>query len=372
MRVRTFPVAAGLVWLASACPADIDPLSGIDFVTVGAAGNAPWTGGGSANGRGQVNYQYRIGKYEVTTAQWAEFMNAAFDRPAGDAIPWVQTPFIWGASGTTPNNSANPNARHWTVPAGNEMRATGGISWRTAAIYCNWLCNGKATNREAFLTGAYDVSTFASIGGRYLDQLAHTPGAAYYIPTWDEWIKAAHYDPSKSNPDGTTGGYWTYSNSSDSPLIAGPPDIGTANYGFTSPSPYSIMLGSYNVQSPWGLYDAAGFTGEWTEEALYGVPGDPPTDRLYEGSQWGFEAVFADMVRSPGGGDFPGLSGSWVGFRIASIPSPAVWSVVAGFLIHSTLRRRRRHEKDFDSGGRRAVAVRGGCARDRKGPGDEP
>lgn len=325
--------------------ADVDPVSGIDLVTVGTPGNAPWSGGGSAQGRGQVNYEYRIGKYEVTTAQWAEFMNAAYDRPAGDAIPFMQTPFIWGGAGTTPNNASNPSARRWTVPAGNEMLPAGGISWRVAAIYCNWLNSGKATNREAFLNGAYDVSTFGyNPSGFYTDQLTHNPGAAYYIPTWDEWIKAAHYDPNKVNGDGSTGGYWLYSNSSDSPLIAGPPGVGTANYGFTSPSPYSIPLGAYaNVATPWGLFDAAGATGEWTEEALYGVPGGPPTDRLYEGSQWGFNAVVADTVRYGGGSESPSISGSWSGLRVAaSIPSPAVWSIAAGFFMHATRRRRQR------------------------------
>jgi hypothetical protein len=68
--------------------ADIDPLSGIDFVTVGAVGNAPWAGDGTPDdqsiGRGSVGYEYRIGKFEITTAQYVEFLNAAFDRAPSD------------------------------------------------------------------------------------------------------------------------------------------------------------------------------------------------------------------------------------------------------------------------------------------------
>jgi formylglycine-generating enzyme required for sulfatase activity len=42
----------------------------IDWVTVGNAGNAA-----DANGYGAVSYNYRIGKYEVTNAQYGEFLN---------------------------------------------------------------------------------------------------------------------------------------------------------------------------------------------------------------------------------------------------------------------------------------------------------
>ena len=45
--------------------ADTDPVSGVDFVTVGAVGNAAWPGDGTippefdrAIGRGAVNYEY--------------------------------------------------------------------------------------------------------------------------------------------------------------------------------------------------------------------------------------------------------------------------------------------------------------------------
>ncbi|HYF14052.1 MAG TPA: hypothetical protein VD971_03150, partial [Phycisphaerales bacterium] len=76
--------------------ADIDPVSGIDMVTIGAAGNAPWQGNGTpfdqTIGRGSVGYEYRIGKFEVSTANWVEFYNAAYDRPPTDWIPYVLPP----------------------------------------------------------------------------------------------------------------------------------------------------------------------------------------------------------------------------------------------------------------------------------------
>jgi len=205
MRRRWRIVRAALLGGMSILPevawAQVDPNSGIDFVHIGAVGNAPWTGNGTAGdqaiGRGGVNYPYNIGRFEVTTAQWVDFFNAAYDRPPSDALPNLLPPTYWGAVGTTPHT---PGGQRWAVPPGHEMYPVGNISWRMAAMYCNWLCNNKSTDRSAFLNGAYDVSTFGYSGNSITDQPTHTPGARYWIPTLDEWIKAAHYDPQPLRP----------------------------------------------------------------------------------------------------------------------------------------------------------------------------
>ncbi len=169
---------AALAWLGLACVgvagtparADVDPLTGIDFVRIGAVNNPGYDGPDPFNrvlGRGSVGYEYNIGRTEVPSSLWREFVAAAFNRP--DPLPWVQRPLQVG-SGNMPN---------------------GGVSWRTAAIFTNWLCNDKRTDRAAFMNGAYDVSTFRSIGAPdgtpiFLDQWTHNPGAKYWIPTLDE------------------------------------------------------------------------------------------------------------------------------------------------------------------------------------------
>jgi formylglycine-generating enzyme required for sulfatase activity len=181
---RSAAAALMAVALASPARADVDPLTGIDFVTINAPGNAPWPGDGRSSdqaiGRGAVNYTYALGRFEVTTAQWAEFFNAAFDRPDPLPIPSLRAPTLWGGTSTTP---INPGRSRWTVRPGNEMVPVGGITWRTAAIYCNWLTNGKATNQAAFMNGAYDASTLFNVGNGFRDQPTHNPGAKYWIPT---------------------------------------------------------------------------------------------------------------------------------------------------------------------------------------------
>ena len=343
-REKALTTLASLALIAPCAVAQVDP-SGIDFVTITHAGNAPYQSifpSDFVNGRGGVDYEYRLGKFEVTTAQWVEFFNAAYDRSDG-FFPHLRPPGHWGATATTPNT---PGGLRWAVPAGNEMMPVGNISWRMAAMYCNWLHNDKSTDRSAFMNGAYDVSTFGFNGGIFTDQLARHPDARYWIPTWDEWLKAAHYDPNKVNADGTTGGWWQYSNGSDTPYVYGPPPsmggVGEANAGFTTPSPFAIPLGSYATTSPWGLYDMAGGTTEWTESIVTADTGQ--RNRIFDGSYWSsssFQAGLVDSVRGKGS-EYPHVPTYEFGLRIASVvPSPGTWAAGVGVLFILGPRRRR-------------------------------
>ncbi len=291
-------------------------------------------------------------------------MNAALDRPVADAIPHVLFPSQWQAGTTTPNNAGG---RRYAYAPQNEMMPVGGVDWRTCAIYCNWLHNGKSLDRSAFLSGAYDVSTFGrSPGGvTYTDQVARSPGARYFVPSLDEWIKAAHWDPNKPNADGTTGDYWLYSNSSDTPYAYGPPgvrvrplgglpgpdpngELATANAGWNEfhfdASPYAIPLGAYEgVTSPWGLMDVAGGTSEWLEEVLQSPREMYFRSRFVEGSAMVFATNgLEDQVRYTRGNGQPDLPFFEVGFRVAAVvPSPG-WCALGGVAMVVRLSRRRR------------------------------
>ncbi|MCE7974998.1 MAG: PEP-CTERM sorting domain-containing protein, partial [Leptolyngbya sp. PLA1] len=272
----------------------------------------------------------KIGRYEMSTGQWVEFMNAALNRP--DPIPWVEVPTMWAGGQFAPFNASPANA----------IRPAGGATWRTCAIFTNWLHNNKSLERAAFLSGAYDVSTFGNDGmGGFTDQQAHSPGARYWIPTMDEWLKAGHFDPSKQNPDGSVGGWWQYSNGTDSPYLYGPPPAGEANAGFETPNPYEIPLGAYEITSPWGLYDVAGATREYTESTSRAFPN---RSRIVRGSAWASSTGSggADRIEGGAGGVAPGVRTEMYGFRIAAaVPSPS--SVLALALgVGCTILRRRR------------------------------
>jgi sulfatase modifying factor 1 len=360
-RLRLAAASLALPSVALPAAAQIDPLSGIDFVRITHAGNAPWMGDGTegdrAIGRGGVNYEYSIGRFEVTTSQWTAFFNAAYDRPQSDWLPHLIPPTFWGAQPTTPNT---PGGRRWAVPAGNEMRPVGNISWRMAAMYCNWLHNDRSTAREAFLDGAYDVSTFGYLGesGIFTDQQTHHPDARYWIPTWDEHLKASHYDPTLNDGEG---GWWRYNTSNEAAPAYGPPGVHvrtTWPFGvdpngplaqanglwdgldFPGDDPFAVSLGAYpDVQSPWGLFDTAGGTAEWTEEIGL-VSGVFPVFRGFDGSAWASDGTFADLIISRGG-DSPSFSFFDLGFRVAStVPSPGSSALGLGLLLMAGGRRR--------------------------------
>lgn len=318
---------------ALAARADVDPNSGIDFVRVGNAGNAgvpfadlpPFF-----QGRGSVDYEYQIGRTEVTTSQWLEFYNGVLSR-----YPTLFSAPFWPGVTT----SGDPNAPYRLRNPEAAMYPVAGVTWRGSAIFCNWLHNNKQFDWASISNGAYDISTFGYNGNVFTDQAAHNPGARYWIPTLDEWIKGAYYDP---NRNGTNqGGWWRSPNMSDTPLIYGPPGVGQANAGFDSPNPYAIQLMSYpDTHSAYGMLDAAGGTREWLETIL--ITGGLPT-RMVMGTGWTSAGLGGGDSIDGFGALFPNTIGSIYGFRIASaVPAPHATSVFGIFLVGTATRRRRR------------------------------
>jgi formylglycine-generating enzyme required for sulfatase activity len=104
-------------------------------------------------------------------------------------------------------------------------------------------------------------------------------------------------------------------------------------------SPFSIPLGAYQgVTSPWGLYDCAGATSEWTEEILQFFPNDPidPNFRALMGSWWLDGGTGIDRINYWSGALSPNVSTFDNGFRIASsVPSPGAGTVAASSLLMS-------------------------------------
>jgi formylglycine-generating enzyme required for sulfatase activity len=250
------------------------------WATITHPGNAPYVfdRNGIPYERGRVDYEYQISRTEVTGTEWFEFVQAY--------APYVQEDAVAGDQFTS-RSVITIGYREYLLPAVNANRPVE-IGWRFAARYMNWLHNGKALTPDAFESGAYDTSTFGSVPGvGFTDQQSRSPGARYWIPSADEWTKAAHFDPNRYG-EGMPG-YWLSSNSSDAvPFPPGLPQNGglTSTGGlFAFPLP---DIASYpGVQSPWGLLDCSGGFAEWTETVHYSNAGDPlPRYRFVQGSSW--------------------------------------------------------------------------------------
>jgi hypothetical protein len=340
---RLAVAVVGSLSTATAALAGGVPDYDFDWAVIGDPGNEPWNGEipGVGTGRGGVDYTYRMSKKEVASSQWLEFMQT-IGPVVGD--PDFATPDRFGYFDLFPGQWT-----HWG-PSADEAPVFG-ISWRTAAMYANWLHNNKAATIEAVSDGAYDISTFGSIpdpmfGETFTDQLTHHPDAKFWIPTLDEWLKAAHYDPSK-NGEGE-GGYWMYSHTSDTAPVGGVPGVGESSITVDEYivdgqiwDAEDIPLGAYpDVTSPWGLLDTSGGAYEWTEEFPDRV------NRLSKGSVAG-ETNEVELTRDridAVGGTRPDLffGGYGFGIRLASaIPSPSPIAVcaVGGWTFYSRRKR---------------------------------
>jgi sulfatase modifying factor 1 len=303
---------------AVAAEADVFNMPGgqtsLEFVPVGNPGNAndPDTGFGS------VAEPYLIGKFEITNAQWREFLTAK-----------ASTSDPYGLYNTDMAGTYGGIDRTWSVDhyvytakggdANWDNRPANFVSFWDAARFCNWLHNGQGDGDTE--TGAY-----LNIGQT---TFARQPGAKYFIPTENEWYKAAYFDPLKSGGPG----YWDYPTKSDAPpintLIDPDPGnhanfydhYGTGNGGFTLGSPYySTLVGDFeNSGSAFGTFDQGGNLQEWTESAATGS-GSFAAWGAWRGGTW--NAYSDGLLASFRGLDFPTSERSYVGFRVASVPEP--------------------------------------------------
>lgn len=267
-----------------------------DWVTIGDPGNPGFPGAGHfqvLKGRGSVDYCYRLTRSEITVAQWFQFVQAYapyYDGTYGQSIGLTGS-FIY-ISGPL-----NDPDSYYIIEGTENFPAN--QSWRMAARYCNWLHNDKQLTKEAFASGAYDTSTFTeNEDGSFNDQATRSPGAKFWIPSLDEWIKGVYYDPGSAlvTSDGSgwcsqptyrtwngglswqsgsgdwNGGWWWWPGSSDEQLIAGIPHEGgqtnASLFWYIPDTPLEALeIGAYpNTQTPWGLLDASGGMREWTEE----------------------------------------------------------------------------------------------------------
>lgn len=299
-----------------------------EWAIIGDPSNPPWPGGmyGQTAGRGSVDYVYRMSVLEVSSAQWLEFINifapqsddpANFLRPSTSGLRPVT-----GQPGVYILNPFSPNAADLPVL---------GITWRDAAMYVNWLNNGKSTEWEAIQSGAYETSTFTQnpptdfTGTTYNDQLTHDPEARFWLPTLDEWMKAAHWDPNKYGEGEGEGGWWEYPGMSDAPLTPGQPGEGQTSADLSgAQAPHSIPLGAYpESASPWGLLDTSGGAAEWTEEPI----GEKGLIARVLGGAWAGSGTFAleffDSVDTLNAlrPDFPVTGGLRIASR-ADFPAP--------------------------------------------------
>jgi hypothetical protein len=273
----------------------------IDFVNIGNAGNAADT-----TTFGAVPYVYRVGTYEITQ----------------DAI-----------GKATASGMSNVTAGAWTG-----SRPAANISWYEAAAFVNWL-NTSTGNQAAYnltFSGSWSMSLWSSgqawtAGG---ENLYRNKEAFYFLPSENEWYKAAYYNPGGAN-------YFLYPTASSSipTAVASGTTAGTAVYNGVASDPVAVT--NAGGSSPYGTMGQGGNVWEWLESASDGTNSLASKPRAQRG---GDTSVAESRLRSSFRNfNDPALEGFGIGFRVASVPEPstAVLVLMAGgaWLLRKRFRR---------------------------------
>ena len=243
---KAFALTAVFGFLAPLCIADL----AIQMSTIGHPGNADDAPYWDNLHYGGVDYVYQISTYEVTVAQYTEFLNAA---AASDPYGLYNPYMMDGPHGSLISQSGTDGSYIYTVVAGAESQPVRYVSFYDGLRLCNWMANGQGSSSTE--TGSYDMAL-----GNWVTRGAN---ATWVLPTEDEWYKAAYYDP-------VNGVYYDYPNGSDS--VPSEPTDGTTprdmNFGDTpywQGNQYYTSIGQTTGSSPCVVYDMGGNVQEWTE-----------------------------------------------------------------------------------------------------------
>jgi formylglycine-generating enzyme required for sulfatase activity len=314
----------------------------IDMVTVGDPNNAPDTTG-NPNPAGAVADAFQIMKFEFTNQQYTDFLNAV--DPDGNNPNSVYIANMGSdARGGISFTSGAASGSKYAIRTNMGDKPVNYVSWFDAARVANWLQNGQGSGSTE--TGAYTL-----VGGQTSGTApAANPGASYFLPTEDQWYKAAYYKGGSTNA-----GYWDYATQSDSDptaVTAGETGIGSAgNAGnfanfnqaadWNSQDGNVTTVGTNGGASAYGAFDMSGNIFEWND--LTGAPG---SSRGLRGGGWN-DIAFG--LSSSGRFSYdPSNEFDNVGFRLASpvaVPEPSTWVMgLAGIVCGGYLRFRRRKQ----------------------------
>ncbi len=259
----------------------------IDFVNIsGDASSANGTDIGIYKTFRDPSNDYRIGTYEITNDQFAKF--------AANTPSWTGT----------------------NVPANN-------VSWYEAAQFINWL-NTSTGHQPAYkFTGTqgtpdYTFAVWESGDAGYDSTNPYrNSNAFYFLPTEEEWVKAAYWNGTSLQfiatragdtiyqGNGLNGG-WNYWDDGDN----GPDGL--------DEGPWAVGSGSEELN---GTFDMMGNVYEWMESPWYSGDYLPESTRVGHGGAFNSNDTKL-RLKSRGYIDV-GDEYHSIGFRVAAIPEPA-------------------------------------------------
>jgi hypothetical protein len=290
----------------------------IDFVNIGNPGNPPdkyepppgMGGYGYLMADGRVDYEYRMGMYEISRdmVDKANLLgNLEIEMPPHD---WLSF------------RGMDPDA------------AAGFINWFEAARFVNWL-NLSTGHADAYNLSGDQVAPWQPQDDGYdADDPLRNANAKYFLPSPDEWHKAAYYDPViERYHDFATGHDYDPANRLQPLPTAGGTADNTAVWAlnpFIGPAKVTEAGGL----SPYGTMAQTGNVAEWLEFTPETVDVGADTRSKYApvmGWSWRFpnfnqgDAPWLNKYDDIGMGPLPrNIELVNVGFRVASKPDDSL------------------------------------------------
>ncbi|HEY6731056.1 MAG TPA: hypothetical protein VI039_08535 [Solirubrobacterales bacterium] len=335
---------------------------------------------------GGVGYRYGIGQLEVTVDQYVDFLNTVDPKGVKKKLRLysrTESSTAWPRFGQINFARKAKPGRHYSVASPEWAdKPYGFANFLRTARFVNSLYNGAVLAKKESSAGAFKYTTYRvrlsreTETGMYEMSNPETTRQAkvgFVVPSQDEWIKAAYYDP---NGTGTFS-YWKYPTNpgefgkkmTDGPiqakLDAATGDVTNAgsqplaifhNLGETAPpppywcppaftaevcastNPFGLdpetygkafmgslgTVGQSLTLSPWGTLDQGGNAVEWTDTITpppFGVKGARVWRRLHGGiaNAPSYQLWISAVGLQPQDNAFFTATYPWLGIRIGVI-----------------------------------------------------
>ncbi len=330
-------ICSSLVVACVVCIGTTHPAMAVTMNTVfvGDPGNA---GSPQPQGTfGAVPYSYRIGEYEVTNAQYAEFLNA---KAASDPLALYNT-FMGSEVRGGITRSGADGGYSYAAKTDMSNKPVNFVSWYDAVRFTNWLHNGQAAGNTE--SGAYLLEGGGVVPTNALT-IARSSGALWGLPNENEWFKAAYYQPAAAGGD--VDSYWQYPTASNgAPAVASAVNtIGPTRGDIANPGPNVAnffqgadwngqngnvtTVGTAGNTSHYGTFDQGGNVWEMNEELTGSVA------RVLRGGSWvSSTSNLAASFRFDTNGQGGSLESIDVGFRVVEVPEPSSLAITVAALV---------------------------------------
>ena len=211
---------------------------------------------------GAVGYEFGIGEFEVTVSQYVTFLNTVDREGKNQHDLYIDhmSPTVWPKYGSISYAADAGAGEHYSVayPEWADKPLNFG-NFHRGARFVNSLTNGTVLSKQAESSGGFSYVTYTvrlspkTEQGMY-DMTQETPtrtaAKGFVLPSNDEWVKAAYFDPKGSD----TESYWAYPTGPFNPPNPSLLDPATGDVVNSDTQP----LATYNPNDPNSSVDTPG------------------------------------------------------------------------------------------------------------------